>query len=84
VNGTWGWRIDSLAGFGAGPTSTQSNIAPSALTFAAIPANASPFTIKTTATNGSANSTVWYSSRVNNAQPSGTYSSTVTYTITTN
>ena len=84
VNGTWGWRIDSLGGFGAGPTSTQSNIAPSALTFAAIPANASPFTIKTTATNGAANSTVWYSARVNNTQPSGTYSSTVTYTITTN
>ncbi len=84
ANAKWGWRIDSLAGFGAGPTSTISSAAPSALTYAAIPANASPYTIKTTATNGSTSSTVWYSARVNNTQPIGNYSTTVTYTITTN
>ncbi len=84
ANGKWGWRVDSLAGFGAGPGATISNAAPSALTYAGIPANASPFTIKTTATNGSTSSTVWYSARVNNTQPIGSYSTTVTYTITTN
>jgi hypothetical protein len=84
TNNKWGWRIDSLAGFGAGPTSTISSASPSALTYAGIPANASPFTIKTTSTNGSASSTVWYSARVDNTQPIGTYSTTVTYTITTN
>jgi len=84
TNGKWGWRIDSLASFGAGPTSTISNASPSALTYAGIPANASPYTIKTTSSTGSASSTVWYSARVNNTQPIGTYSATVTYTITTN
>jgi hypothetical protein len=84
TNNTWGFRVDSLAGFGAGPTSPATNIAPSAATFAAIPATASPYTIKTTATNGSANQTVYYGVRVSSAQVSGNYSSTVTYTFTTN
>jgi hypothetical protein len=83
-NNRWGWRIDSLAGFGAGPTSTISNAAPSALTYAGIPANGSPYTIKTTSSTGSSSATVWYSARVSSSQPVGTYSTTVTYTITTN
>ena len=84
ANNTWGFRVDTLAGFGSGPTSTVTNIAPAATTFAAIPATASPYTIKTTATNGSANQTVYYGVRVNTTQISGNYSSTVTYTFTTN
>jgi hypothetical protein len=84
TNGTWGWRIDSLAGFGAGPTSVISNAAPSAITYAPIPANGAPFTIATSASTGTTTKTVWYSARVNNTQPIGTYASTVTYTITTN
>ena len=84
TNGTWGWRIDSLATFGAGPTTLISNAAPNAGTFAAIPATGSPYTIKATAATGSTTNTVWYSSRVNNAQPIGAYVATVTYTITTN
>jgi hypothetical protein len=83
---TWGWREDSLAGtgFGAGPTSTISNAAPSALKFAAIPANGSPYTIETTSTSGSSNASIWYSAMVDTSQPSGAYSTTVTYTFTTN
>lgn len=84
TNGTWGWRIDSLATFGAGPTTLISNAAPNAGTFAAIPATGSPYTIKATAATGSTTNTVWYSSRVNNVQPIGAYVATVTYTITTN
>ena len=84
TNGTWGWRIDSLGTFGAGPTSVISNAAPNAGTFAAMPATGSPYTIHTTATTGSTTRTVWYSSRVNNAQAVGAYTATVTYTITTN
>lgn len=84
ANNTWGWRIDSLSGFGAGPTSAVSNVAPSALTFAGIPANASPVTIKTTGTNGSSSTDVWYSARANNSQPNGTYTDIVTYTATAN
>ncbi len=84
VSNTWGWRLDGLAGFGAGPTSVITNAAPSALTFAAIPAMGSPYTINTTAVPGSTASTVWYSSRINTSQATGTYSTTVKYTITTN
>lgn len=84
TNGQWGWRMDGVAGFGSGPTSTLNNASPSALTFAAIPANASPYTIVTTSTNGSSSSSVWYSARVNDTQPVGTYSTTVTYTFSTN
>ncbi len=83
-NSRWGWRIDSLAGFGAGPTSTISSAAPSALTYAGIPVNGSPYTIHTTGTNGSTSATVWYSARVDNTQAIGTYTTTVTYTFTTN
>lgn len=84
INSTWGFRVDGLAGFGSGPTSSQTNIAPSTSTYAAIPPNGTPFTIKSTATNGAANQTVWYSARVNSTQVNGTYATTVTYTYTTN
>lgn len=84
ANNTWGWRVDGLSGFGAGPTAVAGNTAPSSLTFAGIPANASPFTVKTTSTNGSSSVDVWYSARANNAQPTGTYTDTVTYTATVN
>lgn len=83
TNGTWGWHIDSLAGF-TGTGASLSNAAPSTVTYAGIPANGSPYTINTTATNGTASSTVWYSARVNNTQAIGTYSSTVLYTYSTN
>jgi hypothetical protein len=83
-NNRWGWRVDSLSGFGAGPGGVLANAAPSSLTYAGIPANGSPFTIKTTSSTGSASTTVWYSARVNSSQPIGAYSTTVTYTITTN
>lgn len=83
-NNKWGWRVDSLSGFGAGPGGVLNNASPSALTYAGIPANASPFTIRTTSATGSASTTVWYSARVNSAQPIGNYATTVTYTITTN
>jgi len=83
TNGKWGWHVDSLSGF-TGTGATLNNAAPSAVTYAGIPANASPFTINTTSTNGSASTTVWYSARVNNTQPLGTYSSTVLYTFSTN
>jgi hypothetical protein len=83
TNGNWGWHIDSLAGF-TGTGATLNNAAPSAVTYAGIPANGAPYTINTTSTNGSTSSTVWYSARVNNTQPIGTYSTTVLYTFSTN
>lgn len=80
INNTWGWRVDALAGFGSGPTSVISSAAPSALTFAAIPANGSPYTINSAAAEGSEVTEVWYSARALNTQPSGTYTDLVTYT----
>ena len=84
ANNTWGWRVDGLSAFGAGPSGAANNAAPSALTFAAMPATGSPFTIATTAATGSDVTEVWYSARANTSQPTGTYTDTVTYTATVN
>lgn len=82
---TWGYRVDSIGGFGAGPTSSASNQAIAGTTFAAVPATASPNTIETTATTASSDTTtVWYGVAVDTTKPSGTYTSTVLYTATTN
>jgi len=83
---TWGYRVDSLGGFGSGPTSSQSSAAISgSIKFAGVPASGSPNTLKSTsgtATNDT--TTVWYGVAANTTQPSGTYTNTVTYTATTN
>jgi hypothetical protein len=83
---TWGYRVDSVGGFGAGPTSGQSSAAISGtIKFAGMPANSSPNTIKTTATTASNDTTtVWYGVAANTSQPTGTYSDTITYTATAN
>ncbi|HXE10433.1 MAG TPA: hypothetical protein VN554_03345 [Verrucomicrobiae bacterium] len=83
---TWGYRVDGIGGFGAGPTSGQSSAAISGtIKFAAVPATASPNTIKTTSgTASSDTTTVWYGVAANTSQPSGTYTNSVTYTATTN
>lgn len=84
ANNEWGWRVDDLSGFGAGPTATANNASPSALTFAAVSASGSPFTINTTSSTGQEVTDVWYSARADNTQPTGTYTDTVTYTATAN
>lgn len=82
---TWGYRADSVGGFGAGPTSGQNSAAIGALTFAGIPANASPNTLKTTAATASNDTTtVWYAVAADTSQASGTYTDSVTYTATAN
>ena len=86
ANNTWGYRVDSVGGFGAGPTSGQSSAAVSGtIKFAAVPATASPNTLKTTAgTASSDTTTVWYGVAATTGQASGTYTNSVTYTATTN
>lgn len=85
TNNTWGYRVDGLGGFGAGPTSGQSSAAVGSVKFAGVPSSASPNTIKTTATTASNDTTtVWYGVAANTSQPSGTYSDTITYTATAN
>lgn len=82
---TWGYRVDGIGGFGAGPTSAASNQAIGALTFAAVPATGSPNTIKTTATTATNDTTtVWYQVTADTSTPPGTYTNTVVYTAVTN
>jgi len=83
---TWGYRVDSLGGFGTGPTSGQNSAAISgSIKFAGVPATASPNTLKTTAGVASSDTTtVWYGVAANTSQASGTYTNSVTYTATTN
>jgi hypothetical protein len=83
---TWGYRVDSVGGFGAGATTGQSSTAISGtIKFAGVPATASPNTLKTTATTASNDvTTVWYGVAANTTQPSGTYTNSVTYTATAN
>lgn len=83
---TWGYRVDGVGGFGAGPTSSQSSTAISgSIKFAAVPATGSPNTIKTTSSAGANDTTsVWYGVAANTTQPNGTYTNSVTYTATAN
>lgn len=82
----WGYRVDGVGGFGAGPTSGQNSAAISGtIKFAGMPANSSPNTIKTTSTTASNDTTtVWYGVTADTTQPTGTYSDSVTYTATAN
>lgn len=81
----WGYRVDNLGGFGAGPTSALNSAAIGTVTYAAVPVTASPNTIRTTAaTATNQTTTVWYSVAVNTATPTGTYTNSVTYTAVNN
>ena len=85
TNNRWGYRVDGLGGFGAGPTAAETNVASSAYSWAGVPATGSANTIKTTTEeSGSDVTTVWFGVRADTSNPSGTYSDTVTYTATTN
>jgi hypothetical protein len=85
TNNRWGYRVDSIGGFGAGPTSAESNVANSSYSWAGVPSSASPNTIKTTAAVATNNTTtVWYGVKSDSTKPNGTYTDIVTYTATTN
>jgi hypothetical protein len=83
---TWGYRVDGLGGFGAGPTTAQSSQPISgSIKFAGVPVPASPNTLADT--SGVANNaitTVWYGVAANESQATGTYTNIVTYTCTAN
>lgn len=85
TNNTWGYRVDTVGGFGNGPTTTESNASSSAFTWAGVPASTSANTIKTTNVPASNDpTTFWYAVRADQTIPSGTYTDTVTYTATAN
>lgn len=81
----WGYRVDGVGGFGAGPTTSASNAPIGSTTFAGVPANGAANSLKTTATTATNdNTTVWYGVATNTTTPSGTYTDSVTYTATAN
>lgn len=83
--GTWGYRVDGAATFGAGPTTAETNSSSSTTKFAGMPSSASPFTLKTTAVTAANDpTTVWYGVKADSTKPNGTYTDQVTYTATTN
>lgn len=84
---TWGYRVDSIAGFGAGPTSATTNTAIPSLQFAATPSSvASGGVIRTTSTtDGSSIATpVWYGVCADASKPTGTYTDEIVYTAVIN
>ncbi len=85
VSGRWGYRVDGVGGFGAGPTSSGSSTPIGSVTYAGVPANGSPNTLKTTSSTANADiTTVWYSVAANATQPTGVYTDIVVYTALTN
>ena len=87
ANGTWGYRVDGVGSFGAGPTTAQSNISPPSTVFAKTVANSQTHdTIRTTsaAANPAVDTVFWYGVCADPATASGSYTSTVVYTAVTN
>jgi hypothetical protein len=84
---TWGYRVDGLASFGTGPTTTQSSGSTPSVTFAGVPAsNQSPTQVaySSSPANPAQNTKVWYGVCANASIPVDTYSATVVYTAVTN
>ncbi|HEY8992473.1 MAG TPA: hypothetical protein VIM37_01325 [Candidatus Microsaccharimonas sp.] len=84
---TWGYRVDSIDSFGAGPTSAISSGVIPALTFAGVPISSdTPGLIRTTSTadTGTVNTSVWYGVCANTSLQSGSYNDGVTYTAVIN
>ena len=84
---SWGYRVDGLGSFGAGPTTAQSNVSPSSTTFAGMPAsNQTPITLANTSSpaDPAQITTVWYGVCANLSSSNGTYSTQVVYTAATN
>jgi hypothetical protein len=84
---TWGYRVDGVAGFGSGPTSTINSGAAPSWTFAGVPISSdTPGLIRTTsvADSGAVNTSVWYGICANSSLQSGAYSDGVTYTAVIN
>jgi len=84
---TWGYRVDGLAGFGAGPTSAINSGSTPSVTFAGVPAsNQTPTPVASSSgpANPAVSTTVWYGVCANSSLASGSYTTTVTYTAVTN
>ena len=83
----WGYRVDGLGSFGAGPTASQSNVSPGSTVFAAIEAsNQTPDTLANTsmAADPAVTTTVWYGACADTSVASGAYTTQVIYTAVAN
>lgn len=83
----WGYRVDGLGSFGAGPTTAQSNISIPSTVFAGIKAsNQTADTIATTSTaaDPAQSTTIWYGACADTTLSSGIYTTQVTYTAVAN
>ena len=82
----WGYRVDGVGGFGAGPTSAVTNSAVPMQQYAGMPVLASPDTLITSASAASTAvvTPVWYGICSNTSIPAGAYSNTIMYTAITN
>jgi hypothetical protein len=83
---TWGYRVDGVGSFGAGPTSAATNASIPTSTYAGVPVYGSSDSIATTATAASVAviTPVWYGICSNTSIPAGTYTDTVLYTALIN
>lgn len=84
---TWGFRVDSVAGFGAGPTSAATNATVPTVKFAAVPlSSGTAATIRTTssADSSTVSTPVWFGVCANTSLQSGSYTDSVTYTAVIN
>jgi hypothetical protein len=87
ANNTWGYRVDGIGSFGAGPTTAQSNISPPSTVFAKTVANNQTHdTILSTSAsaNPAVQTTFWYGVCADTATASGSYGTTVIYTAIAN
>lgn len=86
VANSWGYRVDNIGGFGAGPTAATAGVGGDVLDstlWAGVPALNSPDTIATStapSAGGGDNVTVWYAMAADATKPSGNYTNTVLYT----
>ena len=80
---TWGFRIPSFAGFGAGGT-VENNVASSAFNWAGVPSISSPANVLDTSVSGSSSIDVYYGLKSSVSSPSGKYSQTILYTAISN
>ena len=84
---TWGYRVDGLASFGAGPTTTRSSGSVPSVTFAGVPASNQSSTqvaYSNSPANPAQDTKAWYGVCANSSIPVDTYSVTVVYTAITN
>jgi len=84
---TWGYRVDGLASFGTGPTTTQSSGSVPSVTFAGVPSSSQSSTqvaSSSSPANPAQDTKVWYGVCADSSIPVDTYSATVVYTAVTN